>query len=212
MPAGVVSQKGGGNGRAAARTAPRSTGAGSFHVRKRRCSGEPGRGRAARDRQLDWTVENVFLGERRMMPHAGIPLDNQWERWPRITYALPCSSSAGSGPSTAPRSPVGKGVDCGGWGDAVNVGSWHNLAALATGQPVRLLGQCGLLDVLHVSAVQLFRRHTSKLSSACEGHLTKRQPAPGTTPRRGRALSRSPTPARRGRPAGVRRGPACERP
>jgi len=39
-----------------------------------------------------------------------------------------------------------------------------------TGQPVRLLGQCGLLDVLHVSAVQLFRRHTSKLSSACEGH------------------------------------------
>jgi len=22
------------------------------------------------------------------MPHAGIPLDNQWERWPRITYAL----------------------------------------------------------------------------------------------------------------------------
>jgi hypothetical protein len=52
-------------------------------------SRELGRGRAARDRQFDWTGENVFLGERRMMPHAGIPLDNQWERWPRITYALP---------------------------------------------------------------------------------------------------------------------------
>jgi hypothetical protein len=40
----------------------------------------------------------------------------------------------------------------------VNVRTWHNLAALATGQPVRLLGQCGLLDVLHVSAVQLVLR------------------------------------------------------
>ncbi len=38
---------------------------------------------------FDWTVEDVFLPERRTMPHAGIPLDNQWERWPGITYALP---------------------------------------------------------------------------------------------------------------------------
>src|SRR5258707_7847052 len=28
---------------------------------------------------FDWTVEDVFLPERRTMPHAGIPLDNQWE-------------------------------------------------------------------------------------------------------------------------------------
>ncbi|HYZ39175.1 MAG TPA: acyl-CoA dehydrogenase family protein [Stellaceae bacterium] len=38
---------------------------------------------------FDWTVEDVFLPERRTMPHAGIPLDNQWQRWPGITYALP---------------------------------------------------------------------------------------------------------------------------
>ena len=38
---------------------------------------------------FDWTVEEVFLPERRTMPHAGIPLDNQWERWPGVTYALP---------------------------------------------------------------------------------------------------------------------------
>jgi len=38
---------------------------------------------------FDWTVEDVFLPERRTMPHAGIPLDNQWERWAGITYSLP---------------------------------------------------------------------------------------------------------------------------
>ena len=38
---------------------------------------------------FDWTVDDVFLPERRTMVHAGIPLDNQWERWPGITYALP---------------------------------------------------------------------------------------------------------------------------
>jgi alkylation response protein AidB-like acyl-CoA dehydrogenase len=38
---------------------------------------------------FDWTVKDVFLPERRTMVHAGIPLDNQWSRWPGITYALP---------------------------------------------------------------------------------------------------------------------------
>jgi alkylation response protein AidB-like acyl-CoA dehydrogenase len=38
---------------------------------------------------FDWTVEDVFLPERRAMIHAGVPLDNQWNRWPGITYALP---------------------------------------------------------------------------------------------------------------------------
>jgi indole-3-acetate monooxygenase len=38
---------------------------------------------------FDWTVDNVFLPERRTVPHAGIPLDNQWRRWPGISYALP---------------------------------------------------------------------------------------------------------------------------
>jgi len=38
---------------------------------------------------FDWTVEDVFLPERRTMVHAGIPLDNQWRRWPGVTYSLP---------------------------------------------------------------------------------------------------------------------------
>ena len=38
---------------------------------------------------FDWTVHDVFLPERRTMVHAGVPLDNQWERWPGVTYTLP---------------------------------------------------------------------------------------------------------------------------
>ncbi len=38
---------------------------------------------------FDWTVTDVFLPERRTMLHAGVPLDNQWSRWPGVTYALP---------------------------------------------------------------------------------------------------------------------------
>jgi alkylation response protein AidB-like acyl-CoA dehydrogenase len=38
---------------------------------------------------FDWTVKDVFLPERRTTPHIGVPLDNQWSRWPGLTYALP---------------------------------------------------------------------------------------------------------------------------
>jgi alkylation response protein AidB-like acyl-CoA dehydrogenase len=38
---------------------------------------------------FDWTVKDVFLPERRTTPHVGMPLDNQWDRWPGLTYALP---------------------------------------------------------------------------------------------------------------------------
>ena len=38
---------------------------------------------------FDWKVKDAFLPERRVMIHAGIPLDNQWSRWPGVTYALP---------------------------------------------------------------------------------------------------------------------------
>ncbi len=38
---------------------------------------------------FDWTVKDVFLPERRSMVHAGVPLDNQWSRWPGVTYTLP---------------------------------------------------------------------------------------------------------------------------
>jgi indole-3-acetate monooxygenase len=44
---------------------------------------------------FDWTVEDVFLPERRTMVHAGIPLDNQWNRWPGISYALPAQAWVG---------------------------------------------------------------------------------------------------------------------
>ena len=44
---------------------------------------------------FDWTVEDVFLPERRTMVHAGVPLDNQWKRWPGVTYALPTQDWVG---------------------------------------------------------------------------------------------------------------------
>jgi alkylation response protein AidB-like acyl-CoA dehydrogenase len=44
---------------------------------------------------FDWTVDDVFLPERRTMVHAGVPLDNQWRRWPGITYALPAQAWVG---------------------------------------------------------------------------------------------------------------------
>src|ERR671910_881920 len=44
---------------------------------------------------FDWTVDDVFLPERRTMVHAGVPLDNQWKRWPGITYALPAQAWVG---------------------------------------------------------------------------------------------------------------------
>jgi indole-3-acetate monooxygenase len=44
---------------------------------------------------FDWTVHDVFLPERRTMPQIGIPLENQWARWPGITYALPVQAWVG---------------------------------------------------------------------------------------------------------------------
>ena len=34
-------------------------------------------------------VDDVFPPERRTMPQLGIPLENQWARWPGLTYQLP---------------------------------------------------------------------------------------------------------------------------
>src|SRR4051794_28200050 len=44
---------------------------------------------------FDWTVKDIFLPERRTCPHVGVPLDNQWSRWPGITYALPSQAWVG---------------------------------------------------------------------------------------------------------------------
>jgi hypothetical protein len=38
---------------------------------------------------FDWTMEDVFLPERRTVPQIGIPVENQWSRWPGLTYQLP---------------------------------------------------------------------------------------------------------------------------
>jgi alkylation response protein AidB-like acyl-CoA dehydrogenase len=44
---------------------------------------------------FDWTVADAFLPEQRVMPHVGVPLDNQWSRWPGLTYALPSQAWVG---------------------------------------------------------------------------------------------------------------------
>jgi alkylation response protein AidB-like acyl-CoA dehydrogenase len=44
---------------------------------------------------FDWTVDDVFLPERRTMVHAGVPLDNQWSHWPGISFALPAQAWVG---------------------------------------------------------------------------------------------------------------------
>ena len=44
---------------------------------------------------FDWTVEDVFLPERRTMVHAGVPLDNQWSHWPGVSFQLPAQAWVG---------------------------------------------------------------------------------------------------------------------
>src|SRR2546422_7692677 len=44
---------------------------------------------------FDWTVNDVFLPERRAVGHAGGPLHNPWSRWPGISYALPAQAWLG---------------------------------------------------------------------------------------------------------------------
>jgi len=60
---------------------------------------------------FDWTVENVFLPERRSMIHAGAPLDNQWSRWPGLTYALPIQAWIGPHHSSVITGIARAGID-----------------------------------------------------------------------------------------------------
>jgi alkylation response protein AidB-like acyl-CoA dehydrogenase len=60
---------------------------------------------------FDWTVENVFLPERRTMVHAGVPLDNQWERWPGVTYSLPTQCWVGPHHSSVITGIARAGID-----------------------------------------------------------------------------------------------------
>ncbi len=60
---------------------------------------------------FDWTVDNVFLPERRSTPHIGVPLDNQWSRWPGVTYALPSQAWVGPHHSAVITGIARAGVD-----------------------------------------------------------------------------------------------------
>jgi indole-3-acetate monooxygenase len=44
---------------------------------------------------FDWTVEDVFLPERRTMVHHGVVLENEWSRWPGVSYRVPAQAWVG---------------------------------------------------------------------------------------------------------------------
>ena len=60
---------------------------------------------------FDWTVTDVFLPARRTMVHAGLPLDNQWSRWPGTTYALPSQAWVGPHHSAVITGVARAGID-----------------------------------------------------------------------------------------------------
>ena len=60
---------------------------------------------------FDWTVTDVFLPERRTCPHVGVPVDNQWSRWPGITYALPSVAWVGPHHSSVITGIARAGID-----------------------------------------------------------------------------------------------------
>jgi alkylation response protein AidB-like acyl-CoA dehydrogenase len=60
---------------------------------------------------FDWTVKDVFLPERRTMPQVGIPLENQWARWPGLTYQLPVQCWVGPHHSAVITGIAGAGLE-----------------------------------------------------------------------------------------------------
>jgi indole-3-acetate monooxygenase len=60
---------------------------------------------------FDWTVKDVFLPERRVMIHAGAPLDNQWNRWPGVTYQVPAQCWVGPHHSSVITGIARAGID-----------------------------------------------------------------------------------------------------
>jgi alkylation response protein AidB-like acyl-CoA dehydrogenase len=60
---------------------------------------------------FDWTATDVFLPERRVMVHAGAPLDNQWNRWSGVTYQLPAQCWVGPHHSSVITGIARAGID-----------------------------------------------------------------------------------------------------
>jgi indole-3-acetate monooxygenase len=60
---------------------------------------------------FDWTVKDLFLPERRTMVHAGVPVDNQWNRWAGTTYALPSVAWVGPHHSSVITGIARAGID-----------------------------------------------------------------------------------------------------
>ena len=60
---------------------------------------------------FDWTLDDVFLPERRTMVHAGVPLDNQWLHWSGISFALPAQAWVGPHHSAVITGIARAGVD-----------------------------------------------------------------------------------------------------
>jgi indole-3-acetate monooxygenase len=60
---------------------------------------------------FDWTVTDVFLPKRRVMLHAGAPLDNQWNRWSGVTYQLPAQCWVGPHHSSVITGIARAGID-----------------------------------------------------------------------------------------------------
>jgi alkylation response protein AidB-like acyl-CoA dehydrogenase len=60
---------------------------------------------------FDWTVKDVFLPEQRTVAHVGVPVDNQWSRWPGVTYALPSQCWVGPHHSSVITGIARAGID-----------------------------------------------------------------------------------------------------
>jgi alkylation response protein AidB-like acyl-CoA dehydrogenase len=60
---------------------------------------------------FDWKVQDVFIPERRTVAHVGVPVDNQWSRWPGITYALPSQAWIGPHHSSVITGIARAGID-----------------------------------------------------------------------------------------------------
>ena len=60
---------------------------------------------------LDWTVEDTFVPERRTAIHATAQVENEWSRWPGITYGLPAHAWVGPHHSAVATGIARAGID-----------------------------------------------------------------------------------------------------